>query len=111
MDLAFSTPKLKKICNEEMEMIRAYGKNRAKKLQTRLSDLEAATCLSDISHRPPPRRHELEGDKKGIFSVDLIHPWRLLFTPNHNPIPLKPDGGIDLSLVTSILIIAIEDTH
>ena len=49
--------------------------------------------------------------KKGEFAVDLKHPFRLVFHPNHEPIPLKEDGGIDLKLVTSIAIIDVEDYH
>jgi len=43
--------------------------------------------------------------------VDLSHPYRLLFIPAHDPIPLKTDGGIDLTQVTEVEIISIEDTH
>jgi len=27
------------------------------------------------------RPHELKGDKKGIFAVDIEHPFRILFKP------------------------------
>jgi proteic killer suppression protein len=43
--------------------------------------------------------------------VDLLHPYRLLFIPANEPIPKKPDGGIDLTQVTEVEIISIEDTH
>ena len=62
-------------------------------------------------NRGPERCHELTGGRKGQLSVDLEHPYRLIFIPNHEPIPRKPDGGLDWKLVTSIMIIGIEDTH
>ena len=77
----------------------------------RMSELHAAIALSDISHLPPPRLHELTGNKSGHFSVDLGHPYRLLFIQNNDPIPLKDDGGLDKSNINRIKIIAIEDTH
>ena len=110
MTVTFNVKKLLKECSDSRAMIKAFGATMSKKLQQRLMELKAAEVLSDISHLPPARCHELV-NKKGMFSVDLIQPYRLLFRPANEPIPLKADGGIDLDCVTSILIIAIEDTH
>lgn len=83
----------------------------ARKLQQRLMELHAAESLAEISHLPPPRCHELSGSKAGQFSIDLVHPYRLLFIPADDPVPLDDDGGIDREQVTEIEIIEIEDTH
>lgn len=83
----------------------------SEKLQQRLSELKAADVLADISYLPPPRLHQLGHDKKGHFSVDLKHPYRLLFIPADEPVPLTKDGGVDLALVTAIEITGIADTH
>lgn len=77
----------------------------------RLDELRAADCLYDISHIPPQRLHELIGNLAGVFSIDVVHPYRLLFVPADDPIPHKPDGGIDLTKVTKIKILRVEDTH
>ena len=77
----------------------------------RMRELRAAHTLADMSHLPPARCHELKGDRKGQFSVDLQHPYRLLFVPANNPIPTKADGGLDWAGVTEIEIIEIVDTH
>lgn len=111
MKVSFKTKKFKKICDDERKMIAAYGSNCAKKLGYRLAELLAAESLADISHRPPPRCHELSGTLKGTLSVDLAQPFRLLFKPDHEPIPTKPDGGIDRTKVTAVIVIGIEDTH
>jgi len=60
---------------------------------------------------PAARCHELTADRKGQISVDLQHPYRLLFIPANVPLPRKPDGGLDWSAVTEIEIIEITDTH
>lgn len=91
--------------------MKELGAVRARKLQQRLAELNAADVLSDISHLPPPRCHALTGNRTGQFSVDLDHPYRLLFIPADDPIPYREDGGIDLALVTEIEIIEIVDTH
>jgi proteic killer suppression protein len=43
--------------------------------------------------------------------LDLDGPYRLLFEPSQDPVPIKPDGGLDWSLVTAIRITGIDDTH
>jgi hypothetical protein len=56
-------------------------------------------------------KHELKGDRKGQLSVDLNHPYRLLFGPGHEPIPVLAVGGLDWTKVTRIKISGVEDTH
>jgi len=77
----------------------------------RLMELGAFENLAQVPHLPPIRRHELSGKLKGTFAVDLEHPFRLLFTPNHDPVPMHEEGGIDLERVTSIQVESIEDYH
>jgi hypothetical protein len=61
---------------------------------------------------PPARCHALtEGQRSGQLSVDLDHPYRLIFIPDHDPIPMLDDGGLDCSQVTAIKILGVEDTH
>jgi len=47
----------------------------------------------------------------GHFSVDLAHPYRLIFISANNPEPKTKDGGPELSKIDSIEIIEIVDTH
>ena len=111
MLIYFRTKKLQKTCSQERVMVKDLGAGMARKLKQRLAELKAAEALADISHLPPPRCHELTGNCAGQFSVDLEHPYRLLFLPADDPIPYREDGGIDLLLVREIEIIKIEDTH
>ncbi|MCX5845602.1 MAG: type II toxin-antitoxin system RelE/ParE family toxin [Deltaproteobacteria bacterium] len=111
MDIYFRTKKLQKICSEEKEMQKQLGMKCAEKLKQRMMELKAADALSDISHLPPSRCHELSGKRARQFSVDIEQPYRLLFVPTNNPIPRLKDGGIDKQRVTEIEIIEITDTH
>lgn len=83
----------------------------AKKLRQRLFELKAAESLKDISRLPPARCHQLSGNRHNQFSVDLEHPYRLLFIPANEPLPTLEDGGLDLKKITEIVIIEITDTH
>lgn len=91
-------------------MSQTFGEKMCSRIKQRLMELAAAEHLGEISYLPPARCHELT-NRKGVFSVDLEHPYRLLFTPANDPLPKKPDGGIDLRQVTELTIVAIEDTH
>lgn len=110
MYISFKTKKLERIFNSEKGLRKEFDKN-AQVLMRRMAVLRAASCLAEISHIPPERRHELTGKKKGTFAVDLKHPYRLVFMPNHDPVPVCDDGGIDLAQVTAITILAVEDYH
>ncbi|ACV62404.1 HigA [Desulfofarcimen acetoxidans DSM 771] len=110
MLIKFKTRKLKKICDSGQEIIKKWGQGNGFKIQQRLSELRAASCLSDISHLPPPRLHELRENWEDHFSVDIRHPYRIIFKPTE-PIPRKEDGGIDLSRVTEIMVVNIMDYH
>ena len=100
-----------KTCNSMDKMIREFGAESAKKLGMRLQAIEAADCLADLFTLPQCRCHPLNGDRKGQFAVDLKHPFRLVFEPRHDPMPLADDGGIDLSRVTAVKVLAVEDYH
>ena len=92
-------------------MIREFGADSAKKLGMRLQSIEAVDCLADLFTLPQCRCHQLSGDKKGQFAVDVKQPFRLVFEPRHDPVPLTEDGGVDLKRVTAVEIIAVEDYH
>lgn len=111
MVIYFKTNKLQKICSTKVESTKQLGKKGGIKLQQRMMELSAAPNLSDMSRLPPPRCHELKGGKKGQFSVDLAHPYRLLFIVANKPIPKNPDGGFDWACIDEIEIVGIKDTH
>lgn len=111
MDISFKSKKLQKICSKAKSALKELGPIGGGKLMQRMAELHAAPALSDISRLPPARLHELKKNRKGQFSVDLEHPYRLLFIPNNEPIPKKDDGGLDKANINEIKITEIVDTH
>jgi proteic killer suppression protein len=77
----------------------------------RLDELRDVEVLADLRSLPQVRCHELTGDRKGELSVDLRGPYRFLFEPANDPVPLKPDGGLDWLRVTVVRILEVTDTH
>lgn len=82
-----------------------------KTIMKRLAVLRAARNLGLVPSTPPDRRHQLRGDRDEQFAVDLVHPHRLVFGANHDPVPRKEDGGIDVEQVTAITITDVIDYH
>lgn len=114
MDLSFKTKKLRKVFNERTRLTREYGSRCASKIGTRMAALRAATNLHDFwpPMSGPERCHELtEGKRHGQLSMDLEHPYRLIFVPNHDPVPTREEGGLDWRQVTAVTIVGVEDTH
>lgn len=111
MNIVFKTRKLKKIFNSEKELVRAYGAERATVIKNRMVFLRAAGNLYRVPVTPPYYRHQLKGNYKGCFAVNVKHPYRLIFRPVNSPLPVLEDGGLDLTRVTDIEIIGVEDYH
>lgn len=112
MELYYNSSGIHKACTSEKLMTKKWGARTARLLKQRLTELEvAAVNLLDMRHIPAARCHELKGDRTGQLAVDLDHPRRLVFRPNHDPVPTKSDGGLDWAGVTSIVILDVVDYH
>jgi len=112
VDIEYADKKLQKICDDRRSILRKFGKQNGEKLMLRLNELKYAANLSEISILPPPRRHELENNRKGQFAVDLKHPYRLIFVPIDEITAIsKPDNGFDVQKITKIKILEVTDYH
>ena len=110
MEISFSTSKLAKLCNSEKKLRGTHGPRMARLIQQRLMDLDAAETLESM-RSIPGRCHQLTENLDGLFAVDLVHPDRLVFAPDHDPVPQLNSGGVDWSKVTKIEIFGIGDYH
>ena len=78
-----------------------------------MDGLHAADSLLDFwpINSKPERVHELSGNMAGTFSIDLQHPFRLLFTPVEDPFQGDADGKKRWKAISKITITSVEDTH
>ncbi len=102
MMLEYRTKKLKKQCEDPKAAKVDYGPNIGDRLTQRVGELKAATSLLDIKNIPAARLHKLEGNRSNEYAVDLVHPFRLVFTP-------ILQNGIDIYKLDSINIVRIEE--
>ena len=111
MEISFKNSKIQKIFKQSSRLRRSYGARGEKVIRTRMAVLRGLPNLSLVPTNYPERRHQLKGGRKEQFAVNLVQPYRLIFEVDHEPVPRKNDGGIDLERVTAIKIIEICDYH
>ena len=114
MEIHVGNNRLRASLADEAARTRRYGRPMSKKLGLRLSALRAAESLADFwpPSSGPERCHELKGDLAGLFSIDLKHPYRLLFRPVGPAVPAdRSDEQQRWKTITAVDIVAIEDTH
>ena len=110
MIIYYEHRQLQKAASEYKEAVREWGSENAKKLFLRIQQIQAASTLDEMLNMPGARFHALAHNRKGQFAIDLKHPLRLIIKPAE-PVPRMPDGGIDVSRVTEILIVEVVDYH
>jgi len=110
MQISYKSNKLEKSLTIPKEIARIYG-NMAKKVNQRMKEFTASKNLAVLKTLPGPNCHELTGERKGKLAVDISGNWRIIFEPDHDPLPLKPDGGLDWQNVTSVKILEVTDYH
>ncbi len=111
MDLECRNSRLRKVLNDPGLMKKRYGKPAAQRLQKRILELQACRVLADMRRHKGARLHQLRGERAGQFAVDVDGGRRLVFAPSDNPVPMLPDGGIDESEITCIVLLEVEDYH
>jgi plasmid maintenance system killer protein len=120
MLVVVANKKLKRALEDDTERQKRFGREMAKKIRLRVSALSAADTLGDFwpPFSPPERCHELKADLDGYFSMDLTHPYRLLFKQLDSEENTSAQLKLELldqkqrwQSIESILITGIEDTH
>ena len=110
MKITFTDNKLEQFSADFKKCRQKMGDIRAKLFVKRLNALRDAETLEDVRHLPG-RFHELTGDRKGQWGCDLDHPYRLVFEPHENPIPVNDDGQYIWLEIKGVEVIGIVDYH
>ena len=108
MDILFLNNDLATLCCDERIQNKRLGTAGAKKLRSRLADLDAVMRVSELAAGRP---HPLKGKRLGEFALDLDGGRRLVFVPTEIPPPARDDGSIDWHRVTRVRITFIGDYH
>lgn len=107
MEYFAETKKLTKILNDPRLIQKNFGKSRAKRIQERLDEFDAAETLAQIPSDPPPRCHPLKGQLAGKFAVDVSGNYRMIFEGYDK----NDQFCTDKDEIVTIQITTIEDYH
>ncbi len=80
MHILYRTKKLEKVCENRKEGVKKYGVKMGTIIPIRIDQLRNAISISHLIQNKIGRCHKLEGDREGQYAMDLIHPYRLIFT-------------------------------
>ena len=105
MIVNFSSDRLQKVLSRERLIKQKYGEDCARKIMTRLGQLQNSDNWADLILQPG-RWHELSGSRKGQWAADLKQPLRLITRP------ISSQGEIrNWTLVIEVEVIEIIDYH
>lgn len=79
MEVAFKNKKDEDLYRSKRLLVRLYGERMALKIIQRIGELQAALTPQDLPSNA--RFHVHRGRRQGLYSVDLIHPYRLIVRP------------------------------
>lgn len=108
MDIFYCDPKFAAQMESAKSRRRTFGTERAKKLEVRRAQLDAAGTLADLQF-VPGNWHGLTGDWKGHIAASLDGPYRLILAPTEAE--YLTDGSLDWGSVTSVTLVGIVDYH
>lgn len=110
MEVYFRDERLQKLLTEERACCRRFGAACTRKIKLRLTLLDQAINLEEMLYTPG-RCHPLKHDRKGQFALDLAGGFRLVFSPADDPVPMLPDGSLDLRQVRIVQVLEVIDYH
>ncbi len=110
MDVFFANERLAKLLQSNKQMTREFGPDNAKCIPRRLDNLRFAANLSEM-YSLPGRFHPLEGDRAETFAIYLMSGYRLALAPADESPPRTTDGGLDLSAIVAVMVLAVENYH
>lgn len=80
MQITYKNNKIKKICTDATVASKEYGYKMAVKIHQRIDEISAALNVEMLLQFKIGRCHSLLNNRKGQYAMDLIHPYRLIFT-------------------------------
>jgi len=110
MDIIVNNKKLRKILEDKSKIRKKYGIDMAEKIMQRIDDMKSAGNL-EILMKLPGNHHPLTGDRKGQFACNLVQPYRLIYRPANDTLPINDNGNLIYSEITIVEILEIIDYH
>ena len=88
LEITYRNRKIERICTNAEAAERAYGRDMADKIHQRIDELSAADTIEMMIQYHIGRCHPLSQDRKGQYALDLVHPYRLVFSKSGDKIQI-----------------------
>lgn len=88
MQVNYKNRQIEKICTNASAATKKYGKRTAGLIHQRVDEIYAADSVEMLVQYRIGRCHQLVGDRKGQYAMDLEHPLRLMFEVNGDGIQI-----------------------
>lgn len=88
MQIEYKNKSIEKVCTNAHEATKKHGPKMAEKIHQRIDEISAADTVEEMITYRIGRCHLLAENRKGEYAVDLIHPYRLIFTKKGNEIQI-----------------------
>lgn len=80
MKITYKNKKIEKVCTNAYEAEKQYGSEMAEKIHQCIDKIQAFNTVEELIRFHIRRCHPLKGNRKGQYAMDLVHPYRLVFT-------------------------------
>lgn len=88
MQVEYKTKTMEKVCTDASVASKKYGSEMAEKIQLRIDQIRAADSVEQMVQFRIGRCHQLQGNRKNQYAVDLVQPQRLVFEKKGNEIQI-----------------------
>lgn len=88
MEITYKSKNIMKVCTNASYAERKYGSDMAEKIHQRIDEIDASEIVEEMIQFHIGRCHQLNGNRKGQYAMDLIHPQRLIFEKRGNEIQI-----------------------
>ena len=95
MEVEYRSKRIEKICTVASYAEKKYGWEMAEKIQFRVDQIASANTVEEMIKFKVGRCHELKGNRKNQYAVDLIGGSRLVF--------IKKGSQIQIAEITEIV--------
>lgn len=88
LEVTYKNKSIQKVCTNANAARKEYGGEMAKKIHARIDQILAMDTVEELVLFRVGRCHPLHGDREGQYAMDLVHPYRLVFTKIGNEIQI-----------------------
>lgn len=79
MQVEYRNRAIQKVCTDASAAEKKYGNPMAEKIHQRIDEIKSAESVELMIQCRIGRCHQLKGNRKDQYAVDLVQPYRLVF--------------------------------